>query len=104
MNRLGPTVGSYRQPCGHVPDFAKRIRAMDRNGNGLIRPATGDGPPADHPAPALVPEAEVEAFEAGEQGDGFDGLKEWFGPVAAFELVVGDARAEVVDVVETDIA
>jgi hypothetical protein len=31
------------------------------------------------------------------------GLQDWIGPVTALQLVVGDARIEVVDMVKTDI-
>src|SRR5438105_4812080 len=55
---------------------------------------------AHHPSPLFVPEAEGEAPQTGEQSEGLDGVKEWFGPVALLEVIIGDARAQMVDMVE----
>jgi hypothetical protein len=55
-------------------------------------------------SPALVPEAEAETLDAGEQSDRLDGLKERFGTMAFLGMIIGDARAYVVEVVETNVA
>ena len=62
------------------------------------------GGKADHPSPLFVPETEAEASQTGEQGERLDGVEEGFGAVASLEMVIGDARAQVVDVMEADIA
>ena len=52
----------------------------------------------------LVPKAEGEGFEAGPKGDSFYALEKGMGFVATLEVVIGDAGAQVVNVVETDVA
>lgn len=51
----------------------------------------------------LVVEAEFQRVHAGAQGDGFDVEQVVLG-VSLLQVVVGDARAEVVDVVKADVA
>ena len=52
----------------------------------------------------LIPESESERLETGHERNWLDGLKEWLGVVAFLEVVIGDARAEVVDMMEADVA
>ena len=58
---------------------------------------------ADQLALLFVPKTEGEGFEAGEEGDGFHGLEQRLRAMALLQIVIGDARAEVVDVVKADI-
>jgi len=58
----------------------------------------------DEFAALFVPETERERLEAGEQGDGWHGLKQGLGLVASLQIVIGDAGAQVMDVMETDVA
>src|ERR1700691_694504 len=59
---------------------------------------------ADEFAAFFIPQAERNGFHARKEGDGFDLLKEWVGLVAFLQVVIGDARAEVVNVMEPDVA
>ena len=59
---------------------------------------------ADKLLTAFVPKAIGEGFEAGKEGDRFDGLKERFGAVAFLEVIVRDRRAQVMDVMKADVA
>jgi len=59
---------------------------------------------AHQPPRALVPQAEAQALDAGEQGDRLDGLKERLGTVGCLEMIIGNARAQVVDMMEADVA
>lgn len=59
---------------------------------------------ADELAAFFIPKPIGEGFETGKQGDVFDGLKQRFGIVAFFQMVIGDARAEVVEVMKSDVA
>jgi len=52
----------------------------------------------------FVPEAEGEGFQTGKKGDGLDRAEKRFGAMALFEVIIGDVRAEVMDVMETDVA
>ncbi len=58
---------------------------------------------ADHATVGLVVQAQLEAAQAGAQGEGGD-VEDGVFAVAAGEQVVGDAGVEVVDVVEADVA
>jgi hypothetical protein len=46
----------------------------------------------------------VETLQAGEQSDWFDGAKERLRTVAFLKMVIGDTRAQVVDMVKADVA
>src|ERR1700690_3918868 len=59
---------------------------------------------ANQLAPLLVPEPKRERLEAGEESDWLHGLEQRFSPMTLLEVVIGDARAEVMDVMEADIA
>jgi hypothetical protein len=59
---------------------------------------------AHHFLQTLIPETIAKGLQTPEQGDRLDRLEEWFGFVTLFEVVVGDPRAEVMDVVKTDIS
>ena len=59
---------------------------------------------ADQPAPLFIPETEGEGLQAGEQRDGFDGLEQWLRLMAFFEVIIGNSRAEMMDVVKADVA
>ena len=59
---------------------------------------------ANHLPVALIPKAKMEGFQARKQGHRFDGLEEWFGTLTPFEIVVRDSRAQMMDVVKTDVA
>jgi len=52
---------------------------------------------------AFVPEAESHRLQAAEKGDSGHRLKERFRIVAALEIVVGNARTQMVDVMEADV-
>ena len=52
----------------------------------------------------FVPKTEGERLEAGEERDGFNFLEQRLGFVAAFEVVVRDTRAQMMDVMEADVA
>ena len=59
---------------------------------------------ADEPAFLLIPQPERERLEAADERDGLHRLKQRLGLVAFLEVVVRNARAQVVDVVEADVA
>ena len=52
----------------------------------------------------IIPQAQRQTFQAGAEGDGRDGSEDGVGVVAALQVVVGDARIQVMNMVETDIA
>src|SRR6266581_7749429 len=55
-------------------------------------------------AALLVPETVGECSQAGEQRDRLHALKQWIGLVAALQVVVWDARTQMVNVMEPDVA
>ena len=55
-------------------------------------------------AALFIPEAVGERSQAGEQGDRLHTLEQRIGTVAAFQVVVRNARAQMVNVVEPDVA
>ena len=59
---------------------------------------------ADELTAFFVPKPVAERFETGEQRDGFHRLKQWLGVMAFLQVVIGNARAEMVDVMEPDVA
>ena len=59
---------------------------------------------ADQPLPRLVPKAKGKGLETGEERDRLNGLKQVICIVTAFEVVVGDSRTQMVNVVEADVA
>ena len=61
-------------------------------------------PETDKPAPLLIPKPEIERLEAFEESQGFHASKEWMGIVASFQVVICNARAEVMDMMKADIA
>jgi hypothetical protein len=57
-----------------------------------------------HQFPSLfIPEPVRERFQTGEQGDGFDLTKHLVSLVASFQMIIGDARTQVMNVVITDV-
>ena len=54
--------------------------------------------------PLFIQEAEGEGFEAGEQRDGRHGLKQRLRLVAPLEIVIRNPRAQVMDVMEPNVA
>jgi hypothetical protein len=52
----------------------------------------------------LVPEAEGQRFEAGEKCERFHGLEERFGPMTFFEVIIGNSRAQMVNVMEANVS
>src|SRR5687767_1024804 len=52
----------------------------------------------------LVPETKCESLETSEQRDGLYALKKRIGFVAALQIVVGNARTQMVDVVKANVA
>ena len=59
---------------------------------------------ADELAPLLIPETERERFEARKQAHRLHGLKQRIGPMAFLEVVIGDARTEMMDVMKANVA
>ena len=59
---------------------------------------------ADQLAPLLIPQTEGERFEAGEERHWLYGLKQRIGPMTFREIVVGNPRIEVMDVMKSDVA
>jgi hypothetical protein len=55
-------------------------------------------------AALLVPKTESEAFEAGKERNRLHGVEEWIGLVAFLEVVIGNARTEMMDVMKTNVA
>src|SRR5580765_5972185 len=53
---------------------------------------------ADELVPSLIPKTKGERFEAGEQRHRLDGLKQRVGPMAPLEVVIGNPRTEMMDV------
>ena len=63
----------------------------------------GIGKPHEH-APVFIPQMQTHRLQAGPRRERLDLLEDRVFIVAALELVVGDAWAEMMDVVEADIA
>lgn len=59
---------------------------------------------ADQLATLFIPETEGEGFQTGEQRDRLDALEQRVGAVASLEIVVRDARAQMVNVMRADVA
>src|SRR5436189_4930047 len=57
----------------------------------------------EHPA-LFIPKTKRERFEAAAQRHGFDLLKQRVRLVASLQIVIGNARAEMVDMVKADVA
>src|SRR5260221_1190784 len=79
----------------HLLFVSGRLGALVSN---LPHPPVADQLPA-----LLVPQAELQRFQTGEHRDGFDSLEKRVGLVTLLEIVVGNARAEVMDVVKADV-
>ena len=58
----------------------------------------------DQPLLLFIPQAVSEGFQAGEQSDGFDALKERFRFMTFLEVIVGNARTQMMDVMKANIA
>src|SRR5882672_7776601 len=58
----------------------------------------------DQPLLLFIPQAVSEGFEAGEQSDGFDALKERFRFMTFLEVIIGNARTQMMDVMKANIA
>ena len=58
---------------------------------------------ADESLILLVPKSVAESFQAAAKGDGFDAVEKRMSFVAAFEVIVRNARAEMVNVMEADV-
>lgn len=54
-------------------------------------------------APLLVPKAEGKRFQTGEQRDRFHVAKQRLGFVAFLKVIVGNPRAQMMDVMESDV-
>lgn len=52
----------------------------------------------------LIPEAEGQGFEAAEQGYGRHGLKQRLRVVTSLQIVIGNPRAQVMNVMKPDVA
>lgn len=61
-------------------------------------------PVADQFPPIFIPQSKVYRFQAGKESDRFHLVKHRIRAMAAFEVVVGNPGAEMVDVVEPNIA
>ena len=59
---------------------------------------------ADQFVALFIPQAELDGFQARKEGDRFDLLKKRIGFVAPLQIVIWNARAQMVDVMEPDIA
>ena len=59
---------------------------------------------ADEAAVLFIPQPEGDGFQAGEQRDGLHLLEERIGLVAFLQVVIGNARTEVMDVMETNVS
>ena len=59
---------------------------------------------ADEFAALFVPQSEGERFEAGDQRDGRHGLKQRLRLVAFLQIVIGNARTEMMNMMEPDVA
>ncbi len=57
-----------------------------------------------HPATPFVPEPVTEALHTVEQGERLDRVKEWLRVVAFLEMIIGNAGAQVMNMVEANIA
>ena len=70
----------------------------------LLRADRFQGPIAYQFLALLIPQPERKRLEAAEQSHRFDGLEKRFRPVALLQVIVRNARAQVVDVVKPDVA
>jgi hypothetical protein len=77
------------------------------------RPLSGGGLRADVPFDTFeadeflflfIPQAEGQGLETFHESQGFDVLKDLVGIVTGLEVVVGDSRAKMVNVMETDVS
>jgi hypothetical protein len=57
----------------------------------------------DHPAAIFIPQTEFQGLQTGTQGDRLDLVEDGIFLLAFFEVIVGNPRAEMVQVVESDI-
>src|SRR5712675_1158035 len=70
----------------------------------IVAPAMTQMPVADQFPAFFVPESERERFEARPERDRLDLLKQRVRLVTFLDVVIGNARAEMVDVMEADVA
>ena len=91
----------HRIPNDKKPRYAARLFSKLRPLLGANRAKLAV---AHQAPPLLVPEPEGEGFETGKQRDGLHGLKQRLGAVTLFQMVVGNPRAEVMDVMKANVA
>src|ERR1022692_3869742 len=70
----------------------------------MLKPHRFELAVADQPALLFIPETESERLQAAQQRDGFDGLKQRFCFVAFLQMVIRNARAEMMNVMKADVA
>ena len=58
----------------------------------------------DELAALFIPETEAERLEAGEQRDRWNGLKQRLRLVTFLQVVIGNPRTQMMDVMEPDVA
>ena len=61
-------------------------------------------PIANQHAPLFVPKSIRERLEAGEERDWLNGLKQWLGLMALFQMIIGNARTEMMNMMKPDVA
>ena len=70
----------------------------------MLKPHRFELAVADQPVLLFIPETESERFQAPQQRDGFDGLKQRLRFVAFLQVIIRNARAEMMNVMKADIA
>lgn len=53
---------------------------------------------------AFIPKPEAKGFQTSTDGEGFDAVEHGFGIVGALQFIVGNAGAQMMDVMKTDVA
>ena len=96
----GCQLGQERAALACVPSGILRSTIADTVA--LLLPELSYVRVADQLPALLVPEVKRQALQAGPQRDGLDLLEQPLALVAVLQVVVGNARAQMVDVVEAD--
>ena len=71
---------------------------------GLPLPKVAESAVTDEALVLFVPETEGETFQAGEQSDRLDVPKQGLGFVTFFEVIVGNSRTQMMDVMKANVA
>src|SRR5204862_8241961 len=80
------------------------MRAAQVDSRSVVSPKFSEVAEADQLFALLVPESEREGFKTSQQCDGLHALKQGIGIVASLQIVIGNTRAQMMDMVKADVA